>query len=127
MNRHTILIVDDGDSRLVLSEFLQDHGYTTIVAADGREALARLDEAQHLSLILLDLTMPVMSGSQFRAFQRTHRRFSKVPVVILSAHSLAAAEAQWLGTAGVLTKPVDLQEVLTIVRRFCPEASATLA
>lgn len=51
MSRHTILIVDDSDSRLLLSGFLQDHWSVTMVAADGREALTRLDEASRLSLI----------------------------------------------------------------------------
>jgi len=119
--RPVILIVeDDADSRQLLSDFLNRSGYSTIAAANGREAIERLDDAPSLCLILLDLMMPVMSGWQFRTFQRTHRRFSNVPVVVLTAVPQASTEGEWLGTAGVLSKPVDLPELLATVRRFCP-------
>jgi CheY-like chemotaxis protein len=119
----TILIVeDDRDSRDMLCTWLQQHGYRTLAASDGREALRQLDETQELSLILLDLMMPGMSGWEFRALQRGHRRFRKVPVVVMTAHPNPAGESEWLDPEDVLLKPLDLQAVLQIVTRCCAAA-----
>lgn len=116
----TILVVeDDRDSREMLCTWLQKHGYETIAAAEGAEALRKLDETQHLSLILLDLMMPGMNGWQFRASQRSHTRFKKVPVVVMTAHPNPAGEAEWLDPESVLLKPLDLQAVLDVVSRCC--------
>lgn len=127
----TVLVVeDDRDSRDMLCTWLQGHGYGTIAAAEGAEALKRLDEASALSLILLDLMMPGMNGWQFRASQRAHRRFGKVPVVIMTAHPNPAGEAEWLDPEGVLLKPLDLHAVLDVVDRCCgphfPSTTASL-
>jgi len=119
----TILIVeDDRDSREMLCTWLQQHGYRTLAAGDGREALRQLDETSELSLILLDLMMPGMSGWEFRALQRGHRRFRKVPVVVMTAHPNPAGESEWLDPEDVLLKPLDLQAVLQIVTRCCAAA-----
>jgi CheY-like chemotaxis protein len=118
-----VLVVDDDrDSREMLCTWLQQHGYRTLAAAEGREALRQLDESPHLSLILLDLMMPGMSGWEFRASQRGHRRHRKVPVVIMTAHPNPAGESEWLDPEDVLLKPLDLQAVLEIVSRCCGPA-----
>jgi CheY-like chemotaxis protein len=116
----TVLVVDDDhDSREMLCTWLQQHGYGTIGASEGVEALQKMDETDDLALILLDLMMPGMSGWQFRASQRSHRRFRKVPVVVMTAHPNRAGEAEWLDPEGVLPKPLDLQDVLAVVSRCC--------
>src|SRR5437016_1325340 len=116
----TILVIeDDRDSREMLCTWLQQHGYATIAAADGGEALHKMDTAPEMSLILLDLMMPGMTGWQFRASQRNHRRFRKVPVVVMTAHPNPAGESEWLDPEGVLLKPLDLQAVLKVVSRCC--------
>jgi CheY-like chemotaxis protein len=117
----TVLIIeDDRDSRDMLCTWLQQHGYGTITAADGREGLEKLESAPaDLSLILLDLMMPGMTGWQFRASQRADRRFRKVPIVVMTAHPNPAGEAEWLDPEEVLLKPIDLQAVLNVVSRCC--------
>jgi CheY-like chemotaxis protein len=116
----TILVVeDDRDSRDMICTWLRQHGYAVLEAADGQEALRRMDETKVLSLILLDLMMPGMSGWEFRASQRGHRRFRKVPVVIMTAHPNPAGEAEWLDPEDVLLKPLNLEAVLDVVSRCC--------
>jgi CheY-like chemotaxis protein len=116
----TILVVeDDRDSREMLCTWLQQHGCRTLAASEGAEALRQMDEASDLALILLDLMMPGMNGWEFRASQRNHRRFRKVPVVVMTAHPNPAGEAEWLDPEDVLLKPLDLQAVLHVVTRCC--------
>lgn len=83
----TIMVVeDDADVLDVIALTLEDHGYSVLVAANGRQALDKLRAAEHRpALILLDLMMPVMDGRQFREAQRRDPALADVPVVLLSA------------------------------------------
>src|SRR5262245_64855210 len=103
----------------MLCEYLRRNGYAAAEAANGHEALRQLDEVPHLCLILLDLMMPIMNGWQFRAEQRAHSRFGDVPVVILTAHPASVMDPSSVGIAGVLTKPVELIDILKVVQTYC--------
>ncbi|MFN2571285.1 MAG: response regulator [Gemmatimonadales bacterium] len=116
---NTILLVDDDpDIRLVLGEFLTEHGFDVQSARDGRHALQLLAHMDSPDLILLDYKMPVMSGIQFLARRRWNPRLRGIPVVVLSAWN-----RQWTGSRvdalEVLSKPVDLERLLALVQRAC--------
>jgi two-component system, chemotaxis family, chemotaxis protein CheY len=123
MNAPTVLVIeDDYDSRDMVCEWLRQHGYRCIGAVDGHDGLTRLEELPQLSLILLDLMMPGMSGWQFRAIQRDHARYGSVPVVVLTAHANPHAESLSLGAQDVLMKPLDLRTLLKVVLRYAGPA-----
>ena len=122
-----ILIVEDEFAiREALTEFLEEEGYLVAGAANGREALAYLDETiTPPAVILLDLMMPVMNGQQFIAAQQQNAALAHIPVILLSAANDAQARLVSHGVAGYLDKPVRLVEVLQIVERYCqPEADS---
>ena len=108
----------------MICEWLRHHGYRCIGAVDGRDGLYRLEELPNLSLILLDLMMPGMSGWQFRTIQRDHARYGSVPVVVLTAHATPHAESETLGAQDVLMKPLDLRALLTVVNRYAGPPAA---
>ena len=117
----SILIVeDDRDLGEALSDVLRDEGYFVAIAGDGREALDRLRRDPRPSLILLDLTMPVMNGWQFRAEQREDPILSRIPVVILSAGEHLAEQMVPLGIKDYVHKPIELQQLLRTIERYCP-------
>jgi CheY-like chemotaxis protein len=70
-------------------------------------------------VILLDLMMPVMDGWQFRAAQQRDPRIAGIPVVVMSAVTDGEAKAADLHPALYLRKPMDLDQVVEVVRRFC--------
>lgn len=117
----SILIVEDEFAiREALTEFLEEEGYLVAGAANGREALAYLQDTDTTpTVILLDLMMPVMNGQQFIAEQQQNPTLARIPVILLSAASDAQARLESDGVAGYLDKPVRLVEVLQIVERFC--------
>ncbi len=120
-----VLIVDDDlDIREVMTEILADSGYTSASAADGREALALLAEIRP-RLILLDLNMPVMNGRQFRAAQRADPELGRIPTVIMTAVDRLTVQVADLGADGALPKPVRLQELLSLVARYCGGGSSS--
>jgi CheY-like chemotaxis protein len=117
--RSILIVEDDLDLREALSEVLRDEGYTVAMAADGREALDHLRRQSHPALILLDLTMPVMNGWQFRAEQRQDPDLSGIPVVVLSAGERLAEQVASLGIADYVRKPIELSHLLRLIERYC--------
>jgi CheY-like chemotaxis protein len=85
-----LLVDDDPDLRRRLRGLLEGDGWAVDEAADGREALERL--AAKPSLVLLDLLMPTMDGFEFLDELRRREAFRSLPVVVLTAKALTAAE-----------------------------------
>jgi len=118
--RDYILIVeDDFDIREALTQILEEEGYTVRGAANGREALDVATEDSAPKLILLDLMMPVMNGWQFRAEQLKDPRLASVPVLVISADPQVQPKAASLGVAGLLRKPIALDDLLEAVKTHC--------
>jgi len=122
-NRLVMIVEDDRDVRDSVREALEDHGYQTIGASQGKEALELLrSSAAKPCIILLDMMMPVMDGWAFRKAQTADPAISSIPVIVLTAHSSASDTARDMGAVGFLRKPVTLQELLTAVKQECPDA-----
>jgi two-component system response regulator MprA len=115
----TILLVeDDFDVRDALAETLRDEGYQIECAGDGQDALTYLRGGGKPGLILLDLMMPRMSGSEFRLIQKADPTLSKFPVILLSADGRIYEKAIALEADGAVRKPINLDELLSLVGRF---------
>ena len=107
----TILVIDDQTTVLATAEvMLKRAGYAALTASDGRTGLRMLQEhAKDVRAVLLDLTMPVMSGEEvFRQVRESH---PKVPVLLMSGYTEKEATAHFTGAglAGFIAKPFDLE------------------
>ena len=109
----TILIVDDEiTNREMLANILADE-YKVIMAADGKEAMEKIQEyGSRLSLVLLDLLMPNMSGFDVLKKMKETGISAKLPVIVLTSKKSSEIESLHLGAADFLTKPYDLPEVI---------------
>jgi len=121
----TILIVDDEpDVREALSELCELKGYDVASAENGLGALARLRTRQNRpALILLDLHMPVMDGYTFLYHVRDDSRIENVPIIVITAD--LAAEP--FGADAIIRKPVNLEHLFEMMRRFLKPPSQTAA
>jgi CheY-like chemotaxis protein len=119
--RGKVLVVEDNeDIRDAVAESLEDAGYDVWVAADGAIAIDALRNSNDLPcVILLDLMMPVMDGAQFLQEMRRDPRLSALPVVVVTADGNAITKAAALGTHDALRKPVDLDDLLFTVSKYC--------
>ena len=126
--RGRVLIVeDDSDLRETLSQILTDEGYRVWSAEHGQAALDCLRDGGKPCLILLDLTMPVMNGWQFRAEQREDPDLCEIPVVVISAGANLADQVVPLGIHDFIRKPIQLGQLLATVGRYCGEPDASSA
>jgi CheY-like chemotaxis protein len=119
--RRAVMIVDDDDAiREALEDVLSDEGYDVVGVSDGQQALdyllADLRPEKRPSAILVDLWMPVMDGWKFLDAVLEDPRFSRIPLVVLTA--ARDQRARDLRVAEVLTKPVQLQQVLGALERL---------
>jgi two-component system chemotaxis response regulator CheY len=117
LRRASVLIVeDDEDTRVILAQLLEHHGWEPHVASDGIEGLDALHRCRP-SLIVLDIALPRMDGVAFRDAQRrlADHRLASVPVVVVSALSDAEHYKHRLSAAEVLTKPFEADALVRAI------------
>jgi CheY-like chemotaxis protein len=117
----TILVVDDDAGvRSVAQRALTSVGYHVVTATNGTEGIALLERGKgEISLALVDVTMPEMSG--FDLVRELRERGLSTPVVLSSGYELDAAQAKEAGSSGILAKPYDVAELLRAVERVLGE------
>ena len=110
MKEPTVLIVeDDVDTREMLGRYLELEGFRVETAANGRQALERLEAGSEPSVIVLDLMMPVMDGWQFRREQARRDEIANIPVIVVSA--AGKDRISQIDADAYRSKPVDLDEL----------------
>jgi DNA-binding response OmpR family regulator len=117
MERKSILIVDDEKNiRLTLSQALQVLQVETDTATNGEEALAKLKEKE-FGLILLDLKMPGMDGME--VLRQVSEIRPDIRIIIITAYGTveSAVEAMKLGAADFIQKPFATEEIRELVSR----------
>jgi CheY-like chemotaxis protein len=123
----TVLVIDDEpDVVTYLEMVLQDDGYKTVSAANGKIGLEML-EKERPDLICLDITMPEESGIRFYRKLREHPELAKTPVLVVTAVTGLGGRPepfeQFLGSRkwlpapeGFFSKPIDRDEFLGKVK-----------
>jgi DNA-binding response OmpR family regulator len=96
---------------------LQDEGYNTRIARDGASALLEIIR-QPPGLVLLDVAMPVMLGSDLLVYLRRHG-FEKLPIIIMTA-GLSPLVYLAQGATEVIPKPFDVDMVVDKVTYYLP-------
>ncbi|MBR1865630.1 MAG: response regulator transcription factor [Lachnospiraceae bacterium] len=108
-----LIVEDDKQINILLSEFLQENHYETVSAFDGREASAKLRQAEY-AIVLMDLMLPYKDGE---TLLKEIREVSDTPVIVISAKSMMETRLEVLriGADDYILKPFDLNEVLVRV------------
>jgi CheY-like chemotaxis protein len=112
-----LLVEDDREVRESIAEILEEEHVPVLTAAHGEAALELLRHCSRPpSLILLDLMRPVMDGWQFREEQARDPALARIPVVVISA--TANHERPLEGASAFLKKPINLEHLLEVVRKY---------
>jgi two-component system response regulator MprA len=111
----TVLVVDDDPGiRESVTEVLSTEGYRVLEAADGIEALRRLDGLEGRCVVLLDLAMPRMNGLELLTELAGRAGTERFPVVVMSANA-HPGELAFPQVVALLRKPFELDELLSWV------------
>jgi CheY-like chemotaxis protein len=122
MSQQILIVEDDAALLEALGQVLIDEGYDLLSARDGLEAVNCLKKGNRPDVILLDLSMPVVNGWEFRMFQKRDPDLAQIPVILITAGGYTREEVAWLEPSALLPKPLDLPLLLSIIRRFCASA-----
>lgn len=115
-----ILLVEDNEmNRDMLSRRLARRGYDMILANDGQEGVD-LARAQMPDLILMDMSLPVLTGWEATRLLKQAAATAQIPVVALTAHALSSDREKALeaGCDGYETKPVELPKLLETIEKL---------
>jgi CheY-like chemotaxis protein len=109
-----LLVEDIVENQLLITEILQQRGYSVVVASNGKEALSAFDR-QEFELILMDIQMPEMDGVQATLLIRQRERLTgtRTPIIAVTAHAIKGDRERYLGVGmdGYVTKPLRRQEL----------------
>lgn len=119
-----LIVEDDADTREMLATLLAMEGFHAVAAEDGLEALHLLRTVRHRApevpcLVLLDLKMPRLGGNEFRRAQLGDPTVAGVPVAVMSGATDLEARALALGAVASVSKPIDCDVLMEVVRRYC--------
>jgi twitching motility two-component system response regulator PilG len=117
-----VLVIDDSNTiRRSAEIFLKQGGHDVMLAEDGFDALAKVNDYQP-QLIFCDILMPRLEGYQTCAIIKRNAKYSGVPVVMLSSKDgvFDKARGRMVGAQDYLTKPFTKDQLLQAVRQFGP-------
>ena len=111
--RQLVLIVDDQEINRDALEITLEERYDVLSACNGKEALDIMREHEtDLSIVLLDLMMPVMNGFEVLEHVQNDESLKSIPIIVLTAEKSAELEALQMGAADFITKPFDMPEII---------------
>jgi len=115
-----VLVIDDSNTiRRSAEIFLRQGGHEVLLAEDGFDALAKVND--HVpQLIFCDILMPRLDGYQTCAIIKRNPRFAHVPVIMLSSKDglFDKARGRMVGSQDYLTKPFTKEQLLRAVQQF---------
>jgi two-component system cell cycle response regulator DivK len=121
MTSQQILVVEDNERNMKLfCDVLQSSGYRTLEATTGESAVELALE--HVpDLVLMDIQLPDIDGIEALDRLRADERSASLPVLALTAQAMEGDRERFLaaGFDGYLSKPVDIAEFVTTVKRYC--------
>jgi CheY-like chemotaxis protein len=116
-----ILLAEDNlVNQMLASRLLEKHGHIVVIAADGRQALERL-ETESFDLVLMDVQMPEMDG--FEATEAIRKKEGAtgrhLPIVAMTAHAMRGDRERCLaaGMDGYVSKPIIAEELFRVVEK----------
>ncbi|MBO4395644.1 MAG: EAL domain-containing protein [Eubacterium sp.] len=118
--KRQVLVVDDEQINREMLGYIIQQKYDVIYAENGEEALNVIREnKQKLSLVMLDLMMPVLDGFEVLKIMQEDSELKAIPVIVLTSEKEAEVDSLKQGAADFITKPYDMPEViLARVRRI---------
>ncbi len=127
MASHLLLVDDEPGLREAVQAYLEDSGFSVDVASNAQAGWEKLEQ-QIPDLVITDIMMPQVDGYQFLKQLRDDPRFSRLPVVFLTARGMTKDRIQGYasGCDAYLSKPFDPDELVAIVKNLLERRAASV-
>ena len=119
MSRKILIVDDEPNIIFMLSHRLKQSGFEIVTGKDGQEALDKA-RMENPDLIILDLMLPKMNGYTVCGLLKRDEKFSKTPVIILTARAQKSDEKQGIeaGADAYVKKPFKSEELLQVIENL---------
>jgi len=117
--KQILLVEDDASVRLLLGFVLLREGWSLATAANGRDAIAQLEQSLP-DVILLDMGMPGLDGWDVLARRAAEPTWCRVPVIVMSADHLYTRAVLDLGATSFLPKPFSIEQLKQALLEVLP-------
>lgn len=119
MNAHILVVEDNPDNSKLVSWILEDEGYDVTCVESGERCLTLLEKGDY-DLILMDISLPGISGKEVTRRIRQIPHLQRLPVVALTAHAIETEQQSILssGVDDLLTKPINDDQLVKTIRKF---------
>lgn len=115
----TILVIEDHDeSRFLYGEILRGENFNVVETIHGQEALDYLSKNPSPQLIVMDLTFPTMTASEFVSSLRANNNTKDTPILIISGQWDTAEQSKALKAQGYIKKPFDMDDFIQTVTKM---------
>ena len=125
----TILVVDDeADIRDMMESHLTEIGYEVVTAADGKEALRKVQITKP-DLILLDISLPVMDGSEVVLQLKKKEQTKNIPIIFMTAMGTTQDQFEGMRMIGgfpTFSKPFDTEELIGTIREVLSNSNPSV-
>jgi CheY-like chemotaxis protein len=118
VGKRVLLVDDDTRNIFALSSVLERRGMQVVTAKTGREAIELIETTPDIKIVLMDIMMPEMDGYQTMQVIRANPEFRRLPIVALTAKAMKGDRERSIesGASDYITKPVDTDQLLSLMR-----------
>ena len=116
-----ILIIDDDPRNIfALAAVLKAKGFAVLSAPTAVEGISKMMGEEGIMLVLMDIMMPDMDGFEALAVIRSNPAISEMPVIAVTAQAMVGDREKCLaaGANGYISKPIDVDELLQMIKGF---------
>ncbi|MFQ3536936.1 MAG: response regulator [Aggregatilineales bacterium] len=119
MGNRILVVEDNADNRILITDVLDSMHYEVIIATDGEEGL-RKASAERPDLILMDISLPQMDGLTATRRIKAMPELQHIPIIALTAHAMVGDRERALeaGCDDYVSKPIDLRELATKLTHY---------
>ena len=121
-----LLVDDDIRNTFALSKALKKYKFNIILADNGQLALDKLAENNDVSLVLMDIMMPIMDGYEAIGKIREQKKYDSLPIIALTAKAMQGDKAKCLdaGANDYMTKPVNIKKLISMIQLWLQQFNA---
>ncbi|NJL95531.1 MAG: response regulator [Anaerolineae bacterium] len=119
MGKRILVVEDNPDNRILITDVLTSLDYEVLVAVDGEEGVRKAVQ-EVPDLILMDLSLPQMDGWTATGHIKADANLHHIPIVALTAHAMVGDRERALqaGCDDYVSKPIDLRELARVLAKY---------